>query len=45
MNVIADSMVGPDRKDIEEWKKKLVKKSRVFSNNLVGRQGEVNYGI
>lgn len=28
--------VGSDKKDIEEWKRKLVKKSRVLSNNILG---------
>ena len=27
------SQNGPDKKAIDEWKKKLVKKSRIFSNN------------
>ena len=31
-----ESLVMPDKKDIEEWRRKLVKKSRVFSNNILG---------
>lgn len=35
---ITEPVSGPDKKDIEEWKRKLVKKSRVFSNNILGNK-------